>query len=179
MTNPPYDEHLLSLHEAHLALLAAVAQGHGVTADAALEEARNCISRHATEAPSLESAARLVAEMRHWATTQAPKRQRAGEMDLRVEWSGDDSAWAAVFIRNGEPWFLDGTLMGMESTPAKAVEDLLGVARHLVVEGSNFLMQDKPPLSAKDRRWLFNLTDVGVSDDLAYQAVRNAEEAER
>jgi hypothetical protein len=179
MANPPHDEHLLSLHEAHLALLAAVAQGHGVTAEAALEEARNCISRHATEAPSLESAARLVAEMRHWATTQAPaKRQRAGKMDLRVEWSGDDGAWAAVFIRDGQPWWLDGTLVGMESTPAKAVEDLLGVARHLVIEGSNFLMEPAK-LDAKDRRWLFNLTDVGVSDDLAYAAVRNAEEAER
>jgi hypothetical protein len=179
MANPPHDEHLLSLHEAHLALLAAVTQGHGVTAEAALEEARNCITRHATEAPSLESAAQLVAEMRHWAITQAPQRQRAGEMDLRVEWSGDDGAWAAVFIRDGQPWWLDGALMGMAATPPKALEELLGVARHLVVEGSNFLMQDKPPLSAADRRWLFNLTDVGVSDDVAYQAVRNAEEAER
>lgn len=107
------------------------------------------------------------------------ERQRAGEMDLRVEWSGDDSAWAAVLIRDGEPWYLDGALVGMESTPAGAVTDLLGIARHLVMEGSNFLMRDKPPLSAEDRRWLFTLTDVGVSDDLAYQAVRNAEEAAR
>lgn len=102
-----------------------------------------------------------------------------GEMDLRMEWSGDDGCWAAVLIRDGKPWWLDGALVGMGSTPPKALEELLGVARHLVVEGSNFLRQDKPPLSAKDRRWLFDLTDVGVSDDLAYAAVRNAEEAER
>lgn len=102
-----------------------------------------------------------------------------GELDLRVEWSGDNGCWAAVFVRDGKPWYLDGALVGMEATPAKALEELLALARHLVVEGSNFLRQDRPPLSAKDRRWLFDLTDVGVSDDLAYQAVRNAEEAEQ
>ena len=101
----------------------------------------------------------------------------AGEMDLHVDWSGNDGAYAAVFIRDGQPWWLDGALVGMDTTPGGAVTQLLALARHLVMEGSNYLMEGRV-LSAKDRRWLFDLTDVGVSDDLAYAAVRKAEAEE-
>lgn len=104
MAYPPYEEPhdrslLAGLHEAHLALLAAAALREGITEEAALEEARNCLERHATEAPSLASARELVAEMRRWAAAQVST--AAAWAVIYLAWSGeyDDRRLEAAFTQ--------------------------------------------------------------------------------
>jgi hypothetical protein len=43
------------------------------------------------------------------------------DMDIRLQYHSPDEAWAATFVRDGEPWFLDGALVGMGSEPSEAV----------------------------------------------------------
>jgi len=96
------------------------------------------------------------------------------DMDVKLQWHSPDQAWAAVFMRDGEPWYLDGALVGMGLTPHEAVDDLVGIAHHLVVAGGNFLLQDG--ISPLDRKWLFNLFDRGndVGDiQRRYEAMRD------
>jgi hypothetical protein len=83
--------------------------------------------------------------------------------------------WAAVFVRDGEPWYLNGALVGMESSPPLAVAELLDLAQHLVIHGANFLTEGQIPL--EDRIWLFKLLDMAVDSDdnqKMYIAVREA-----
>lgn len=81
------------------------------------------------------------------------------DIDIKIQWHSPDSMWAAVFMRDGEPWYLDGVLVGMGSTPDAAVEDLLHIADHLILFGENFLSNGQ--ISHDARRWLFSLMDRG------------------
>ena len=77
--------------------------------------------------------------------------------DVRVQWHQPDQHFAAVLMRDGQEWYLNGALVGMGSTRGEAVEDLVGIAAYLVVHGINFLMAVKLPVA--DRLWLFELLD--------------------
>jgi hypothetical protein len=83
----------------------------------------------------------------------------SAELDIRVQWHSPDGAFAAVLLRDGEPWFLDGACVGMGRTRGDAVNELAGIARYLVVHGENFLTDG--PLSLADREWLFRVTADG------------------
>jgi hypothetical protein len=74
------------------------------------------------------------------------------DMDIRLQYHSPDEAWAATFVRDGEPWFLDGALVGMGSEPSEAVRELTGIAVYLVVHGGNFLTVE--PISDVDHEWL-------------------------
>lgn len=93
--------------------------------------------------------------------------------DVRFEWSMDDQAYAVAFLRDGKPWYLDGALVGMGPSRADALTDLCGIARNLVMEGTNYLMGGRV-LTMADRHWLFRLLDTGDSDDKMYRALRDA-----
>lgn len=96
-------------------------------------------------------------------------------MIVEVQWHSPDMMFAAVFIRDGQPWILNGALVGMGGTRGAAVEDLVALAGHLVREGGNFLTDNPVPVT--DRRWLFNQIDSGAdSTDNMYAALRQAEE---
>jgi hypothetical protein len=97
------------------------------------------------------------------------------DLTVSVGWSQDDLSFAAVLLRDGKPWYLNGALVGMGSTREAALTDLLGIARHLVMHGENFLLPGLLPLA--DREWLFSLLDSGPSDDEMYAALRTAREA--
>lgn len=94
-------------------------------------------------------------------------------MDIRIEYHQPDDAWAAVFIRDGEPWFLDGALVGMGDVPSEAVWDLIAESHFLVVHGHNFVLDN---LSLVDRLWLFKLLDAHhhtpEENQERYQAMR-------
>lgn len=93
---------------------------------------------------------------------------------VRVEWHQPDASWSAVLLREGRPWFLDGALVGMGDTPGEAVENLVELAKHLVIHGENFLIDW--PLSLADREWLFRLLEPGDENDEMYGALRAARE---
>jgi len=95
--------------------------------------------------------------------------------DVRIEWHQPDYVYCAVLLRDGEPWFLDGALVGFGNTPAQAVDDLTRLARHLVVEGENFLTER--PLTIEDRRWIWGQIDLPQHDDECWRALREAEAA--
>lgn len=99
------------------------------------------------------------------------------EMDLQLQWHSPDQAWFAVLVRDGEPWYLEGALVGQGTHQGEAVMDLIGQVRHLIIHGGNFLtsaiyVDGKIPL--EDRIWLFKLLDVGGLGDEVYQAIRAA-----
>jgi hypothetical protein len=92
---------------------------------------------------------------------------------VQVDWHSPDQAFTAVLIRDGQPWFLGGALVGMGITPGKAVDNLAGAARHLVIHGQNYLTRG--PLSLADREWLYALLDPGLEqDDEMHTAIRAA-----
>lgn len=93
-------------------------------------------------------------------------------MTVMLEYSAPDAAWVAVLVRDGEPWYLDGALVGMDSTPGDAVTELIGMMRYLARHGTNFLTTTTLPLD--DRKWLFGLLDHGVSDEETYTALNAA-----
>jgi hypothetical protein len=74
------------------------------------------------------------------------------QVDIRIQYHSPDQAWAAVLLRDGEPWFLDGALVGMGVEPSSAVQDLIGIVIHLIVYGENFLTAGL--LTNLDRQWL-------------------------
>lgn len=78
---------------------------------------------------------------------------------VQVDWSAEDGMFAAVLLRDGQPWYLSGALVGMGITRPAAIEDLEGIARHLVTEGGNGLLSGPLPLA--DREWLFGVLDAG------------------
>jgi len=94
-------------------------------------------------------------------------------MNVNLSWHMPDQCFAAVFVRDGEPWYLDGACVGMGSTRGEAVEDLIGIAEHLVVHGHNFLVPDGIPIA--DRRWIFAILDPGSRDDAMYSALRTVD----
>jgi hypothetical protein len=95
------------------------------------------------------------------------------DMDIKLAWSSDDSAWCAVLVRDGEPWYLDGACVGMGRSPGEAVDDLLGIAGYLVEHGQNALT---PGIDPDDRDWLFRLLDQGTAAAVQarYEAMRRA-----
>lgn len=96
--------------------------------------------------------------------------------NVQVEWHSPDQVHAAALVRDGQPWLLGGALVGMGSTPGKAVDELAGAARHLVIHGRNYLTTE--PLSLADREWLFALlAAAGLErDDEMHAAIRVARE---
>jgi hypothetical protein len=80
-------------------------------------------------------------------------------MDISIQWHSPDAMWAAVFLRDGEPWHLDGALVGLGGTIPKAVDDLLRIADYLVRHGANFLTNGM--ITDDDRNWLYRLLDQG------------------
>lgn len=99
-----------------------------------------------------------------------PPMTRDNNLDIRIQWHSTDSVWAAVFLRDGEPWFLEGALVGMGSTRGEAVTDLCEIAKYLVTHGANFLSEYM--VSVEDRVWLFDKLDFGDTDDEMYKAIR-------
>lgn len=99
------------------------------------------------------------------------------DIDIKIQWHTSDTAWVAVFMRDGEPWYLDGALVGMGFTIDEAVAELIGIAHGLVVTGENFLTESV--ITLEDRTWLFKLLDRGNEVDkiqARYEAIRQAEE---
>jgi hypothetical protein len=94
---------------------------------------------------------------------------------VEVQWHSPDQHYAAGFIRDGQPWILDGALVGFGATHGAAVDELVAIAAVLVAEGRNFLTD--VPLPLPDRRWLADLLNpaggLGMHD-----ALRAAELAE-
>lgn len=95
---------------------------------------------------------------------------RDNNLDIRIQWHPPDSCFAAVFLRDGEEWYLTGALVGMGDTRGEAVDHLIEQARHLVLNGTNFLLTT--PMSVENRTWLFDKLDYGESDDEMYLAIR-------
>jgi hypothetical protein len=101
--------------------------------------------------------------------TRKPSRPaEPADFTVKVEWHSPDAMFAAAFLRGGKAWTLDGALVGMGTTRAAAVEDLCGIARHLVIEGSNFLTEGT--LLLNDRAWLFKV--LAPADDEMRAAMR-------
>jgi hypothetical protein len=96
------------------------------------------------------------------------------DLDVKIQWHAPDACYAAVFMREGEPWYLGGALVGMGSNPGRAVMELCELAEQLVVHGENFLTDD--PLSVPDRRWLFEMLDRGSArEHEMFVALKEAE----
>ena len=94
-----------------------------------------------------------------------------------IQWRSPDGMFAAALLRDGQPWFLDGALIGMGATRGAAIDDLVQIASYLVVHGENGLASQ--PLSLADREWLFTLLDCDADPNLemhaAIQAARREE----
>lgn len=96
-------------------------------------------------------------------------------INVQIQWHTPDQQHFAVLMRDGEPWYLDGALVGSGATPGAAVDQLIGEAIHLVTVGENFLTP--APISLADRIWLFVLLDTKVDFDKneeMYAAIRSA-----
>jgi hypothetical protein len=87
------------------------------------------------------------------------------KFDVFMEYHTPDSCWVATFKRAGEPFWLDGALVGMEATPSGALQDLIGIALYLVVHGENFLTDG--PIPIKDREWLRCALNILTDDTVA------------
>jgi hypothetical protein len=85
------------------------------------------------------------------------------DIDIKVQWHSPDLVWAAVLVRDGEPWFLNGALVGLHANISGAVAELLGLMKHLIIHGENFLTEGEIPL--EDRIWMFKLLDGGIGDE--------------
>jgi hypothetical protein len=99
----------------------------------------------------------------------------AAEFTVEVQWHADAQMFAAAFLRGGQPWFLDGALVGMGSTRGGAVDNLAGIAGQLVIHGENYLTSQ--PLSLPDREWLFAVVDHGAANIEMYAALQAARAA--
>jgi hypothetical protein len=95
------------------------------------------------------------------------------DIDIKVQWHAPDNLFAAVLVRDGEPWFLEGMLVGQDATPGAAVADLLDQAGYLVEHGHNFM----GGIADGDRAWLGRLLDQGndwAGMERRYAALRQA-----
>lgn len=105
---------------------------------------------------------------------RAPEPALGPELAVEIEWHAPDYVYAAGLVRDSRPWILDGALVGLGPTRGKAVDDLMRLARHLVVHGENYLTP--APLSLADREWLFTVLDRGRDPNIdmwaALQAAR-------
>jgi hypothetical protein len=95
------------------------------------------------------------------------------DIDVKLQWHSPDSVFAAVLVRDGEPWYLDGALVGLSGDPGDAVAELIEQAIHMVTTGESFLTDGEIELG--DRIWLFKLMDQGsLANDEMYAAIRAA-----
>jgi hypothetical protein len=98
------------------------------------------------------------------------------DIDIKLQWHSPEEMFAAIFMRDGKEWYLDGALVGLDGDPGDAVKDLIELAIHLVTEGENFLTNG--PISLEDRVWLFKLLDQGTiaasDESKMYLAIRYA-----
>lgn len=95
------------------------------------------------------------------------------DIDIKLQWHSPDEVFAAVLMRDGEPWFLNGALVGMSGDPGDAVAEVIEQAIHLVTHGESFLIEGE--IELPDRIWLFKLLDQGsLASDEMYAAVREA-----
>jgi len=95
------------------------------------------------------------------------------DIDVKLQWHSPDRVFAAVLVRDGEPWYLNGALVGMSGDPGDAVAELIEQAIHMVTTGESLLMEGEIELA--DRIWLFKLLDQGsLANDTMYAAVRDA-----
>lgn len=83
------------------------------------------------------------------------------ELTIKAQWSDPDMAWAAALTRDGADYDLNGALVGMAGDLPGAVEELHGLARHLVIEGGNYLCKHLP---LPDRLWLADAIDPRNQD---------------
>jgi hypothetical protein len=74
---------------------------------------------------------------------------------IQVDWHAPDQAFAAVFLRDGIPWYLSGLLVGMAPTRGGAVENLTERACWLIEHGH-------PDVTLADRAWLLAVLDTGT-----------------
>ncbi len=79
------------------------------------------------------------------------------DLDIRIQWDSSDLMFAAVLLREGKEFHLNRALVGMGSTKGQAVDDLVDLARHLVIEGNS--LRTEGQISLEDRRWLFSILD--------------------
>lgn len=91
---------------------------------------------------------------------------------VEIQWHQPDQAYAAVLLRDGQPWYLGGALVGMGTTPGAAVQSLTDLARFLVIHGINYLTVEPLPLA--DREWLYGLFGTGPGNHEIWQALRAA-----
>ena len=99
---------------------------------------------------------------------------RDNNLDIRIQWHQPDEVWCAVLMRDGEPWFLDGGLVGMDVSRERAVTSLIEQAEWLVIKGGNSLTED---LSLEDRIWIFEKLDYGDRHEInqkMYEELRYA-----
>lgn len=95
------------------------------------------------------------------------------DIDVKIQWHSPDSVFAAVLVRDGEPWYLNGALVGMSGDPGDAVAELIEQAIHMVTTGESFLIEGQ--IEPEDRIWLFKLMDQGsLSNEEMYAAIRQA-----
>jgi len=80
------------------------------------------------------------------------KAEEAG-VNVRIQYHQPDEYFVAVFVRDGLAWYLDGALVGTDSSPWGAVNDLYEIAATLVLDGDNALLP--APIDLDDRAWLF------------------------
>jgi hypothetical protein len=81
-----------------------------------------------------------------------------------------------MFMRDGQPWSLGGSVVGRHTRRGEAVDDLIRAATDLVTDGETSLTQGQ--ISLDDRRWLFSLLDQGSDPEIRekmYMALRLAE----
>jgi hypothetical protein len=96
----------------------------------------------------------------------------APEFTVKVEWDAAEQMFAAAFLRDGRPWFLNGALVGTGSTRGAAVDNLADAARYLVAHGENYLTSQ--PLPLPDREWLFSVLDHGDANIEMHAALHAA-----
>jgi hypothetical protein len=95
------------------------------------------------------------------------------DIDIKLQWHSPDRVFAAVFMRDGQPWYLNGALVGMSGDPGDAVAELIEQAIHMVTTGESLVLEGE--IEPDDRIWLFKLMDQGsLANDAMYAAVRAA-----
>jgi hypothetical protein len=97
-------------------------------------------------------------------------------MDIKLQWHQPERLFVAMFMRDGQPWSLGGSVVGRHARPGEAVDALIRVATDLVIDGETSLTRGQ--ISLDDRGWLFSLLDQGSEPEIRekmYMALRLAE----
>lgn len=116
---------------------------------------------------------RLPQPHRRHGKEEGPTAMRTEAFSVSIQRHDPEGVYAAGFQRGGQPWILDGALVGIGATPVQAAGDLARIARHLVIHGENFLTPS--PLSLADREWLYSVLG-GPRDTEMREALQAARE---